>query len=201
MANKCMNCKADLREGAKFCQACGTKVPLKQKSKITQAKFCIKCGAPLKKGAKFCTKCGAETVKKKTADLNIYVDEPVISVSVSNQPPVEDIKEKPPTVEIIDQAREGKKIRQRPPKQIPQANKNYRDTDVEIDKSSKETKNYVEDKIKKQAANLGKKALTNLLNQTLSASDTAGEMRIPMNDAQKSCLIDVISELTKMLGR
>lgn len=50
MANKCMNCKADLREGAKFCQACGTKVPLKQKSKITQAKFCIKCGAPLKKG-------------------------------------------------------------------------------------------------------------------------------------------------------
>jgi ribosomal protein L40E len=118
MANKCMNCKADLREGAKFCQACGTKVPLKQKSKITQAKFCIKCGAPLKKGAKFCTKCGAETVKKKTADLNIYVDEPVISVSVSDQPPVEDIKEKPPTVEIIDQAREGKKIRQRPPKQI-----------------------------------------------------------------------------------
>jgi hypothetical protein len=102
---------------------------------------------------------------------------------------------------LVRESREGKKIRQRPPKQIPQANKNYRDTDVEIDKSSKETKNYVEDKIKKQAANLGKKALTNLLNQTLSASDTAGEMRIPMNDAQKSCLTDVISELTKMLGR
>ena len=201
MANKCMNCKADLREGAKFCQVCGTKVPLKQKSKITQAKFCISCGAPLKKGAKFCTKCGAATVKKKTADLNIYVDDPVISVSVSDQPPVEDIMEKPPTVEIIDQAREGKKIRQRPTKQIPQANKNYRDTDVEIDKSSKERKNYVEDKIKKQAADLGKKALTQLLNQTLSASETAGEMRIPMNDAQKSCLTDVIRELTKMLGR
>ena len=65
----------------------------------------------------------------------------------------------------------------------------------------KDTKYQIEDKIKKQAVDLGKKALSQLLNQTLSASDTAGEMRIPMNDAQKSCLTKVISELTKMLGR
>lgn len=146
MANICINCKADLRKGAKFCQVCGTKVSVKQKSKAPQAKFCIKCGAPISKGAKFCTKCGAATVKRQTADLNIYVDEPMISVTVSDQPPVEE-------------------------------------------------------KIKKQAADLGKKALTKLLNQTISALDTAGEMRIPMNDAQKSCLTDVIREMTKMLGR
>ncbi|NLK65626.1 MAG: zinc ribbon domain-containing protein [Tissierellia bacterium] len=149
MANICMNCKADLREGAKFCQVCGTKVPVKQKSKISQAKFCIKCGAPLKKGAKFCTKCGAATVKKQT----------------------------------------------------PRTKSPYRDTDVEIGKRSKETKNHVEDKIKKQAADLGKRTLTKLINQTLSASDTAGEMLIPMNDAQKSCLTDVIHEMAKMLVR
>lgn len=169
MANICINCKADLREGAKFCQVCGTKVPVKQKSKIAQAKFCIKCGAPLKRGAKFCTKCGTATVKRQAADLNIYVDEPVVSVSVIDQPLVEDIP--------------------------------IRDTDVEIDKRAKERKNHAEDKIKKQAADMGKKALTKLLNQTLSASDTAGEMRIPMNDAQKSCLDDAIRQLTKMMRR
>ncbi|NLO04131.1 MAG: zinc ribbon domain-containing protein [Bacteroidales bacterium] len=116
MANICINCKADLREAAKFCQVCGTKVTVKQRTKITQAKFCIKCGAPLKNGAKFCTKCKASTVKREASDL-------------------------------------------------------------------------------------GKKALAKLLNQTISASDTAGEMRITMNDAQKSCLTDVIHEMTKMLGR
>lgn len=47
---KCPNCKAELRDGAKFCTKCG--------QKISQAVACISCGAELKPGAKFCTKCG-----------------------------------------------------------------------------------------------------------------------------------------------
>ena len=185
MANICINCKADLREGAKFCQVCGTKVPVKQKSKIAQAKFCIKCGAPLKKGAKFCTNCGTPTSKQQRADLDILVDEPVVSVTVSDQPPI--IREAP--------------VEKKRTRQIQHPKNPYRDTDVQKEKRGKDTKYQIEDKIKKQAVDLGKKALSQLLNQTLSASDTAGEMRIPMNDAQKSCLSDVIRQLTKIARR
>lgn len=211
MANICVNCKAGLREGAKFCHICGSKVLVKEKSKIAQAKFCIKCGAPLTKGAKFCMKCGAAIVQWQKADLNIYVDEPVVSVTVSDQPPVEDIMEKPPIGDIIHQPQADKRVSQRPPiieeapaegtktRQTPRTRSPYTDMDIEKEKKAKETKNHVEDKINKQMAALGKKALTQLLNQTISASDTAGKMRIPMNDAQKSCLSDAIRQLTKMM--
>lgn len=47
---KCPNCKAELRDGAKFCTKCG--------QKITQPAVCISCGVELRPGAKFCTKCG-----------------------------------------------------------------------------------------------------------------------------------------------
>ncbi len=48
----CPKCNKPLREGAKFCTACG------QKIEITSANSCPKCGYALKEGAKFCTKCG-----------------------------------------------------------------------------------------------------------------------------------------------
>ena len=49
MAN-CLNCGAALREGAKFCGKCGTKVE--------EAAFCTECGAKLFPGEAFCTACG-----------------------------------------------------------------------------------------------------------------------------------------------
>lgn len=49
MAN-CVNCGAPLREGAKFCGKCGTKVE--------EAAFCTECGAKLFPGEAFCTACG-----------------------------------------------------------------------------------------------------------------------------------------------
>lgn len=49
MAN-CTKCGASLREGAKFCGACGAKIEI--------PRFCTECGEALEPGEKFCTQCG-----------------------------------------------------------------------------------------------------------------------------------------------
>ena len=55
--------------------------------------------------------------------------------------------------------------------------------------------------VTKEAAHLANKALSALLEQTIGASDKAGEMRISMTDAQKSLLTTVIRELGKRIGK
>jgi hypothetical protein len=52
---RCGNCSAPLKEGAKFCMKCGTKVPPKAPEFI----FCPECGTKLDGTAAFCTECGA----------------------------------------------------------------------------------------------------------------------------------------------
>jgi membrane protease subunit (stomatin/prohibitin family) len=47
----CTNCQAALRQGARFCDSCGTP---------TQAK-CSNCQADLRQGARFCDACGTPT--------------------------------------------------------------------------------------------------------------------------------------------
>ena len=47
----CKSCGAELKENAKFCSKCGTKV---------EPDVCAKCNAPLKDGANFCPKCGTK---------------------------------------------------------------------------------------------------------------------------------------------
>lgn len=59
---KCIKCGAEIKDGAKFCQACGAKQEMPGEEK----RFCKACGAPLKPGAAFCTACGA----KAAADLS-----------------------------------------------------------------------------------------------------------------------------------
>jgi len=51
MANQCKSCGVELKENAKFCSKCGTKV---------ETDVCAKCNAPLKAGANFCPKCGTK---------------------------------------------------------------------------------------------------------------------------------------------
>ena len=46
---KCPKCGHENREGAKFCDDCGTKLSF----------ICPKCGAELRPQAKFCDNCGA----------------------------------------------------------------------------------------------------------------------------------------------
>jgi predicted amidophosphoribosyltransferase len=45
---KCAKCQSENREGAKFCQECGSKLLL----------TCPACGQPLQPSAKFCNECG-----------------------------------------------------------------------------------------------------------------------------------------------
>ena len=47
----CMNCKAELKEGAKFCSRCGIQVKW--------AVYCSDCGTGLDTDAEFCFECGA----------------------------------------------------------------------------------------------------------------------------------------------
>ena len=46
---ECPNCRADIPEGNRFCEACGAPAPIR----------CPSCGEPASPGAKFCGKCGA----------------------------------------------------------------------------------------------------------------------------------------------
>ena len=60
---KCKVCGNELKDGAKFCVKCGTKVEVKQDKVPSGEKNehkCSVCGKELKPGAKFCSKCGAK---------------------------------------------------------------------------------------------------------------------------------------------
>ncbi len=52
---RCPACKADLPEGASFCNVCGSPV---SSTVAPQAVICTQCGQPLKSGQKFCMFCG-----------------------------------------------------------------------------------------------------------------------------------------------
>lgn len=57
MSKHCRECEAELRDGAKFCEACGAKVPEEKPVK----RFCSFCGKELAPDAAFCRYCGAKT--------------------------------------------------------------------------------------------------------------------------------------------
>lgn len=62
--NVCKNCGADLKEGARFCIKCGTKVD-ESANTVTQnpapqKRHCINCGKELSDTARFCTGCGTK---------------------------------------------------------------------------------------------------------------------------------------------
>src|SRR4030095_8252743 len=53
---RCTNCGTANREGAKFCDACGTPLPLS----------CLSCGTANRPGAKFCNECGASLTGQRS---------------------------------------------------------------------------------------------------------------------------------------
>ena len=55
----CLNCGRELKEGAKFCPGCGTKVET-EAPKMKNI-FCSYCGTKLEADALFCSKCGKPT--------------------------------------------------------------------------------------------------------------------------------------------
>lgn len=62
---RCKNCAALLKDDAKFCPSCGTKVEIPETSAaadtVGNSSKCSACGQELKPGAKFCPFCGAKT--------------------------------------------------------------------------------------------------------------------------------------------
>lgn len=60
---KCVQCGAELVDGALFCRVCGAKVENK-----APMKFCPNCGEELVSGASFCRKCGYDILNGEYND-------------------------------------------------------------------------------------------------------------------------------------
>lgn len=62
MPSFCVHCGAPLKQGVRFCTACGKPVPTAQPAPAAPQpeapSVCPQCGKPLKAGARFCTGCG-----------------------------------------------------------------------------------------------------------------------------------------------
>lgn len=65
----CPKCGLPVADGAKFCAACGTRMP----QKLIKSKVCSVCGNTLNAGAKFCNVCGTAVPQDETP-----ADEPVV---------------------------------------------------------------------------------------------------------------------------
>ncbi|MCK4734338.1 MAG: RDD family protein [Methanophagales archaeon] len=57
----CPKCGKEVKEGAKFCNSCGSPIEHIKETEVTEVgkRFCPKCGAELVGGMKFCSSCGA----------------------------------------------------------------------------------------------------------------------------------------------
>ena len=67
---ECPKCKNQLKDNAKFCGKCGTKIEVTKKTNDQKSNnnICENCGNPLKAGAKFCGKCGTAQTANKTPE-------------------------------------------------------------------------------------------------------------------------------------
>ncbi|MBK1781024.1 zinc ribbon domain-containing protein [Advenella sp. WQ 585] len=160
------------------------------------AKFCMKCGTALHEGAKFCMKCGhALPGIAQTAPAQIRCERCGESLKTG-------MKFCPKCG-----ARVGQALTVDIPVSEPVVSVEVSDLPPNVEAAQKEhpTENGEEKAtekapaVKKEAAHLAKKALSALLDQTVSASDKAGEMRISISEAQKSLLTHVIRELAKRI--
>jgi Ca-activated chloride channel homolog len=60
---RCVNCAAPLRPGAKFCSSCGSTQP--EPAPEGRRTFCDMCGRPLSPGATFCEECGEQVSRRE----------------------------------------------------------------------------------------------------------------------------------------
>lgn len=73
--NYCPQCNTPLREGAKFCTTCGTKIEV--------APACPRCNTLLKPNAKFCTTCGEKLILPEKTSTNSEPESASMQPSVS----------------------------------------------------------------------------------------------------------------------
>lgn len=189
-----MKCGVALREGAKFCAGCGKAVATGRMPQQESQKFCMQCGSAFQEGAKFCMKCAHSLPGiEQAASTKVRCDSCGESLKTG-------MKFCPKCG-----ARVGQALTVDIPVSEPVVSVNVSDLppDVEAEQKKSATKKVTEEgsAVKKEAVHLAKKALSALLDQTVSASEKAGEMRISMTDAQKSLLTTVIRELGKRIGK
>jgi class 3 adenylate cyclase len=84
---ECPSCKADVPDGSKFCNDCGTAVSIR----------CAACGAENRAGSKFCSECGA-SLAAPTASL--LAAAPIVASTL--QQPVSNAERRQLTVMFCD---------------------------------------------------------------------------------------------------
>ena len=80
----CPHCGKEVRDGAKFCQHCGSR--LTEAEVVKRERWCPSCGALLPDGAKFCNKCGlplrpTAARQVQTAAQPVYNQTPAVRTS------------------------------------------------------------------------------------------------------------------------
>lgn len=98
---RCVNCGADVPEGASFCPECGAKIIIEKKEEEKQPDpnkfYCDECGEEVKPSMKFCIHCGAEVKIPEASDMEeaaFEVKEEVQEAAETVEDIVEDVKEK-----------------------------------------------------------------------------------------------------------
>ncbi len=179
----CPSCGAAINPKAKFCIKCGGKIAVSTSDLHRSRKqdICPSCGVFVNPDAKFCIKCGTEFGKEITIEpVTIPVEKEPYSVSVSDEPVLE--------IMVTENCCNACGIPLNPnsnfctkcgAKAVPASNLKQN-----TDKGEKWT----------QAA----KKVAEVLEQTIDATDFAGEMRIPVNGSQQSVL-DGIAKVVKKL--
>lgn len=155
------------------------------------ARFCMKCGTALREGAKFCSRCGVAVAAGKTPKQESPKGCPQCGVAFkegakfclkcgarlgSGSIGASSVSEPVLVAKITDQ----------PPN---------------VDAAQTSIATTQDTPVVKEAVHLANKALSVLLDQTINASDKAGEMNIAMTDAQKSLITTVIREIGKRIGK
>lgn len=178
----CPSCGAAITPNAKFCIKCGCEIAASASASHRPGKqgICPNCGAFANSGAKFCTKCGTEFGKEMTMEpVVIPVEGEPYSVTVSDEPVLENtVAENLCNVCGAPLSPNAKFCTKCGAKAQPAANREQNEATGE--KWVQTARQVVE-----------------MLEQTLDASDFAGEMRIPVNTAQKTVLSDIAKAIKK----
>lgn len=179
-SQNCPSCGVVIIPKAKFCIKCGHEITGSASHQSYKQGLCPNCGTFVTSSAKFCIKCGTEFGKEMSIQpVEIPIEEEAYSVSVSDEPMLENM-----AAENLCNAC-GIPL-------TPNANFCTK-CGAKIGQSSNLKQNIFKGEKWTQAT----KKVSDVLEQTLDASDFPGEMCIPMDGAQKSMLSSISKVIKK----
>ena len=199
---RCEACGKEISDGARFCRFCGAKIEPPKPEK----RFCAQCGAELGESAKFCKKCGAPAASAGEPDgavLTIPVDGPVLSVSITDAPPAAaaaaaagvtiPVTEPVESITVSDappvkapEAKKAKKAESKPAKKADagQGGKSAAKSAVKPQK----TASPMSTSARKAAESVLREVIARLTDGDFDAPASAGEMTLPVTEAQSDFL-------------